>query len=128
VTDARTDTEPAGAATDHRPVDAGAALLDAADGSTPATQKCATPDAPARVLTASVPAGAYGGASAAGASADVSVSLTPAGSVASAYIAGSSGSADLDAAALDAAKRSTYSAALAGCVHVASSLTVHVRF
>jgi TonB family protein len=48
--------------------------------------------------------------------------------VAGASIATSSGSADLDAAALDAARRSSYSGQLLNCSHVASSLVLHVRF
>jgi TonB family protein len=109
----------------HRRTDATTALLDAAAGDVPGAPRCSTPDAPARVLTVAVPAGAK---LAGGGSADVAVSLTAAGEVAAASIASSSGSADLDAAALDAARRSSYSAQLLDCSHVPSNLTLHVRF
>jgi TonB family protein len=108
----------------HRHTDATTALLDAAAGDVPAAPRCATPDAPARVLSVAVPAAAK---LAGGGAADVAVSLGASGEVTGASIAGSSGSADLDAAALDAARRSSYSAQIVNCSHVASSLTLHVR-
>jgi len=115
-------------ATRRRP-DATTALLDAAAGDVTGAPRCPTPDAPARVLSGALPAvSKFGGAGGAGGSADVAVSLTAAGEVAGASIATSSGSADLDAAALDAARRSSYSGQLLNCSHVASSLVLHVRF
>jgi TonB family protein len=113
----------------RRHTDATTALLDAAAGDLTGTPRCPTPDAPARVLSGALPAvSKFGGAGNAGGSADVEVSLTAGGEVAGASIATSSGSADLDAAALDAARRSSYSAQLLNCSHVASSLVLHVRF
>jgi TonB family protein len=113
----------------HHRTDATTALLDAAAGDVAGTPRCPTPDAPARVLSGAVPVvSKFGGSAGAGGSADVAVSLTASGDVAGASIASSSGSADLDAAALDAARRSSYSSQVLNCNHVASSLVLHVRF
>ncbi len=113
----------------HRPADASTALLNAAAGDVPGAPKCATPDAPARVLSVAIPlVSKYGNASARGGAADIAVTLTPSGEVSNASVAISSGSADLDAAAVDAAKRGRYAAASVNCNPVASNLEVHVRF
>jgi TonB family protein len=108
--------------------DATTALLDAAAGDV-AAPRCANPDAPARVLSNAIPVvSKYRGAATGGGSADVSVSLSASGDVTGVSIANTSGSADLDAAALDAARRSSYRAGTSNCSPVASSLTLHVRF
>jgi len=108
--------------------DATTALLDAAAGDV-AAPRCATPDAPARVVSNVIPVvSKYRGTAAAGGSADISVSLSAAGDVTGVAIANSSGSADLDAAAEDAARRSSYRAATSNCSPVAGSLILHVRF
>jgi len=119
----------AGASATRRRSDTTTALLDAAAGDVAGTPRCPTPDAPARVLSGALPAvSKFRGSAGGGGSADVAVSLTASGDVAGASIATSSGSADLDAAALDAARRSSYSSQLLNCSHVASSLVLHVRF
>jgi len=115
------------AAASHGSSAATANLLDAAAADVATAPKCNAPDAPAHVVAEAVPVVAKSGAASTGA-ADVTVGVTPNGQVASASIASSSGSPDLDAAALDAARRSTYAAAIVNCKSAASSVALHVRF
>lgn len=88
---------------------------------------CTSPNASARVVNAAMPDIPHSAAPPSG-FVNIMVAIAPSGSVSKATVAHSSGNPQVDMAVLNAAKTSTYAAAVSNCVPIAGTYLFHAQF